>query len=58
MTEQREWCMICGEVRGNCCHKGEFTTRISVAYKIWMDHKRRKLRELEDVSNECKGEPT
>ena len=33
--EKRQWCIICGEPRGNCTHVIAFTSNINEAYRIW-----------------------
>ena len=45
MSDERQWCIICGQPRGNCKHMVGFTTSISKAYLIWLAEQKR-LREL------------
>jgi hypothetical protein len=43
--EKRQWCIICGEPRGNCKHVIAFTSNINEAYRLWQLEVKRKKEE-------------
>jgi hypothetical protein len=46
----KQWCVTCGEAKGNCHHNDGVTTNINQAYKKWLERKK----ETQNAYN-CKG---
>ena len=41
MSNSRQWCIVCGNPRGDCIHVIGFTSNTNEAYRIWLAEQER-----------------
>lgn len=38
---KRQWCMVCGQPKGNCTHHLGFTSNANEGYRAWLAEQKR-----------------